>query len=204
MSGPLVLYDSPVSGNCYKVRLLLSHLGRSYERVEIDVLDRGDRRDLEGKNPAGRVPVLELADGRCIAESGAILWHLAERTPYLPEGDDRIRVLQWMFFEQNSHEPNIAVARFWVSIARQADRFREPLALRQKAGRAALEVMERHIGQREFFVAGRYTIADIALYAYTHVAEEGGLDLDPLPAVREWIGRIERQPGWVPMLPDQS
>ena len=195
----MLLYDSPVSGNCYKVRLLFGHLGIACERRELSVVDRSDRPAvLGGLNPALRVPTLVLDDGRPLAESDAILFYLAEGTPYLPEDRyERAQVLQWMFFEQYSHEPYIAVARFWAHFGvtpTESDR-----EARMAAGTKALVAMESHLGGRRFLVAERYTIADIALYAYTHVADEGGFDLDPYPAIRAWLGNVAAQPGHVPI-----
>ncbi|HTY96364.1 MAG TPA: glutathione S-transferase family protein [Solirubrobacteraceae bacterium] len=196
----MLLYDSRVSGNCYKVRLLLAQLGVGYERREVDVVDRSNRLELLGAlNPGLRVPTLVLDDGRPLAESNAILWYLARDTQYLPEDPfDVARVLQWMFFEQYSHEPNIAVVRFWVAVSPTPAPAAEVEA-RRAAGYAALDAMERELATREFLVAGRYTIADIALYAYTHVAGEGGFDLTPYPAIRGWLERVAAQPGHVPI-----
>lgn len=196
----MLLYNSTVSGNCYKVRLLFAHLGLDYETQEVDVVDRSGRQELLGElNPALRVPTLVLDDGRALAESNAILCYFAERTPYLPQDRfDQAKVLQWLFFEQYSHEPNIAVARFWVAYARRPPDL-EQLDARRRAGYAALDAMERHLAGAEFFVAERYTIADIALYAYTHVAPEGGFELDRYPAVRAWLERVAAQPGHVAM-----
>jgi glutathione S-transferase len=193
------LYNNQASGNCYKVRLLLHQLGIPFEKVELDVIDRSNRPEvLGGKNPALRVPTLELDDGTHLAESGAILWYFAEGTPFVPEDRlDRARVLQWMFFEQYDHEPSIAVARFWVSIREQYDE--EQLAAKQKAGYRALDAMEASLDGRSFFVGDRYTIADIALFAYTHVAHEGGFDLGRYPSVRAWLDRVAAQPGHVPI-----
>jgi glutathione S-transferase len=196
----MLLYDSQVSGNCYKVRLLLAHLGVGYERREVDVVDRSNRLELLGElNPGLRVPTLVLDDGRPLAESNAILWYLAGGTPYLPA--DRFhaaKVLQWMCFEQYSHEPNIAVVRFWVAVS---DRPAPPAEIdaRRRAGYAALDAMERELATREFLVGDRYSIADIALYAYTHVAGEGGFELSPYAAIREWLARVAAQPGHVPI-----
>ncbi|HEY2635950.1 MAG TPA: glutathione S-transferase family protein, partial [Solirubrobacteraceae bacterium] len=193
----MLLYDSPVSGNCYKVRLLFADLGLAYERREVSVVDRSNRRELLGDlNPGLRVPTLVLDDGRPLAESDAILCYFAEGTPYLPEDRyERAQVLQWLFFEQYSHEPNIAVVRFWVGWAETPPPEAE-LEARRRAGHAALQAMENHLAQqRSFLVAERYTIADIALYAYTHVAPEGGFDLAPYPAVRAWLDRVAAQPG---------
>jgi glutathione S-transferase len=196
----VLLFNSQVSGNCYKVRLLLAHLGVEYTRQEIDVVDRSRRPELLGElNPALRIPTLILDDGRPLAESGAILWYFGDGTSYLPEDRfERAKVLQWMFFEQYSHEPNIAVVRFWVAYA-AAPAPRAELDARRKAGYAALDAMERHLAGREFLVADRFTIADIVLYAYTHVAGEGGFDLSPYPSVRAWLDRVASQPGHVPI-----
>ncbi len=196
----MLLYDSQVSGNCYKVRLLLAHLGIDYERREVDVVDRSNRAELLGAvNPALRVPVLVLDDGRSLAESNAILWWLGEGTQYiLADPFQRAKLLQWMFFEQYSHEPNIAVVRFWVAVA-AAPAPKGEVEARRKAGYAALDAMERELSSREFLVADTYTIADIALYAYTHVAGEGGFELSGYPAIRAWIQRVAAQPGHVPI-----
>jgi glutathione S-transferase len=194
------LFDSRVSGNCFKVRLLLAHLGLPYERVELDVVDRSDRPTvLGGLNPALRVPTLVLDDGRSLGESNAILWWLADGTPYLPDDRfERVQVLQWQFFEQYDHEPNVAVARFWLSVRREpVDP--ERLDAWQAGGRRAIGAMERHLEARPFLVGDRYSIADISLYAYTHVADEAGIDLEPYPAVRAWLARVAAQPGYVPI-----
>jgi glutathione S-transferase len=197
----VLLYNSQLSGNCYKVRLLLAHLGLAYKRREVSVTDRSDRPELLGDlNPALRVPTLVLDDGRPLAESDAILCYFAEGTPYLPHDRyERAQVLQWLFFEQYSHEPNIAVVRFWVAIA-DAPAPEAELEARRRGGHAALRAMEGHLAEgRAFLVGERYTIADIALYAYTHVAPEGGFDLEPYPAVRAWLERVATQPGHVAM-----
>jgi glutathione S-transferase len=196
----MLLYDSQVSGNCYKVRLLLAHLGLSYDRREVDVVERAGRLELLGElNPGLRVPTVVLDDGRSLGESDAILWFFAEGTRYLPEDQfERGQVLQWMFFEQYSHEPNIAVLRFWSEFARVEPADAEVEA-KLKAGYAALDAMERHLSGREFFVAERYTIADVALYAYTHVAHEGGFDLSRHRHIREWHARVAGQPGHIPI-----
>ncbi len=196
----MLLYNSQVSGNCYKVRLLLAHLGIAYERREVDVVDRSNRAELLGEiNPALRIPVLVLDDGRSLAESNAILWHLGEGTEYIPtDSFQRAKLMQWMFFEQYSHEPNIAVVRFWVAVATTTVPEAE-IEARRKAGYAALDAMERELASREFLVADTYTIADIALYAYTHVAGEGGFDLSTYPGIRTWLERVAAQPGHVPI-----
>jgi glutathione S-transferase len=194
----VLLYDSKVSGNCYKVRLLFSQLGLAYERREVDVVERSGRLELLGHlNPALRVPTLVLDDGRSLGESNAILWFFVEGTRYLPEDHfERAQILQWMFFEQYSHEPYIAVLRFWRKVA-QITPSEADLQAKLKGGAAALEAMERHLATHQFFVAERYTIADIALYAYTHVAPEAGFDLSPYPQIRGWLDRVAGQSGHV-------
>jgi glutathione S-transferase len=196
----MLLYDSRVSGNCYKVRLLLAHLGIGYERREVDVVDRSGRLELLGElNPGLRVPTLVLDDGRSLGESNAIVWLFAEGTPYLPEDPfRRAQVLQWMFFEQYSHEPNIAVMRFW-SLFGSVQPTDAEVEAKLRGGYAALDAMERHLTGHRFFVADRYTVADIALYAYTHVAEEGRFDLFDYPHVRAWLARVAEQPTHVPI-----
>jgi glutathione S-transferase len=196
----LLLYDSQVSGNCYKVRLLLAHLGVEYERRAVDVVDHSNRFELLcNLNPALRVPTLVLDDGRPLAESNAILVYFSEGTPYLPDDRyERAQVLQWLFFEQYSHEPNIAVVRFWVAYA-DAPPADAEVEDRRRAGYAALDAMERHLSGRRFHVGEHCTAADIALYAYTHVAAEGGFDLSRYSAVRAWLDRIAAQPGHVPI-----
>ena len=195
----MLLYNSPVSGNCYKVRLLLAHLGLPYEVRTLDVVDRSNRPEvLGGLNPALRVPTLVLDDGRPLGESGAILWYLGEGTRFVPDDPyERAQVLQWMFFEQYDHEPAIAVARFWLAYSGRPEEFAERLPERQAAGHRALAAMERHLEGRLFLVGERMTLADIALYAYTHVAHEGGVDLDSYPSVRAWLGRVAAEPGHV-------
>jgi glutathione S-transferase len=193
------LYEDALSGNCYKVRLLLSQLGIPFERVQVDVVTRQTRTPaFLAKNPNGRVPTLELEPGLYLAESNAILWYLGEGTPFVPADRlERAQVLQWMFFEQYSHEPYIATSRYWIVFLGKAEEYRAELAQKREPGYAALRVMELHLTATPFLVAGRYTIADIALYAYTHVAGEGGFDLAGFPAVRAWLGRVERQPSHV-------
>jgi len=194
------LYDASVpSGNGYKVRLLLAQLGIPYERVEVDIL-RGESRTPEflARNPNGRIPVLELDSGDHLAESNAILCYLADGTRFLPaERLARARVLSWMFFEQYSHEPNIATVRFWLQHLGLDEQRRRELPRKRDAGYAALGVMEGHLARRPFFVAEAYSVADVALYAYTHVAEEGGFDLGKFPAIRAWLDRVREQPGHV-------
>ena len=195
----MLLYNSTVSGNCYKVRLLLAHLGLEYETVAVDVVDRSGRRELLGDlNPALRVPTLVLDDGRPLGESNAILWYFGDGTPYVSDDAyERAQTLQWMFFEQYSHEPNLAVVRFWLMYSGTPERFADQLPARMKGGYAALDAMESHLGGRSFFVGEQYSIADIALYAYTHVANEGDFDLAPYPAIRSWLDRVAARPGHV-------
>ena len=194
----LRLYDYLESGNAYKVRLLLAQLGIPFERVELDIL-RGETRTpaFLAKNPNHRIPLLEWPDGRTLAESNAILFHLAEGTPYLPaDAFERAQALQWMFFEQYSHEPYIAVVRFW-HFSGQVERHRAELQDKVERGYHALGVMEGEIARREFFAGERYSVSDIALYAYTHVADEGGFALGRFPAIRRWLERVRSQPGHV-------
>jgi glutathione S-transferase len=199
--GNVLLYDSPVSGNCYKVRLLLAHLGIPVERYSVDVRDRSNRDELLGDlNPALRVPTLVLDDGRPIGESGAILWFFGESSRFVPEDRyERAQVLQWMFFEQYDHEPAIAVARFWLAYSGRPEAFSDRLEERTAAGHRALAAMERHLEGREFFVGDALTLADIALYAYTHVAHEGGFDLSGYPALGRWLERVAAEPDHIPI-----
>lgn len=196
----MLLYDSAISGNCYKVRLLLAHLGVPYERRELSVTDRSKRPELlGGLNPSLRVPTLVLDDGRPLGESNAILWYLGEGTRYVPEDRyARGQVLQWQFFEQYDHEPYVAVARFWLHY-RSGAVDAAALAEKQKGGYRALDAMERHLTDRQFLVEDRYSLADISLYAYTHVAEEGGFELGRYPAIQSWLQRVASQPGHVPI-----
>jgi glutathione S-transferase len=196
----LRLYDFLESGNGYKCRLLLHQLGIPFERIEVDIR-RGESRTPEflARNPTGRIPTLQLEDGSYLAESNAILWYLAEGTPYL--ADTRIaraQLLRWMFFEQYSHEPYIAVLRWWHHSGQLEKRAAE-VPEKQRGGRAALDVMEAHLRDRPFLVADRYTIADVALYAYTHAAGEGGFDLSAYPAIGSWLVRVAAEPGHVPI-----
>ena len=199
----MILHDNLSSGNGYKVRLLLAQLGLPFRRIEYDI-DRGETRTpefLEGIDPNGRIPVLETDDGEFLAESDAILFYLADNTSFLPGGRlERARVLRWMFFEQYSHEPNVATPRYWATHGvEMTEERRLSLQTKRKLGHDALGVMEGHLRQNDFFVGGRYSVADIALYAYTHVAHEGGFDLAGYPAVRAWISRVAAQPGYVPI-----
>jgi glutathione S-transferase len=193
----MLLYNSQVSGNCYKVRLLFAQLGIDYERRELDVIDRSNRAEVLGAlNPALRVPTLLLDDGRTLPESNAIIFYFSEGTEFLPQDRfERAQVLQWLFFEQYSHEPFIAVARFWRIAG--ITPLEEEVRAKQRGGNAALTALDGHLTDRQFLVGDRYTIADMALYAYTHVAPEGGFELEPYPAVRTWLQRVAVQPGHV-------
>jgi glutathione S-transferase len=197
----VLLYDSPVSGNCYKVRLLLARLGIPYERRELSVVDRSNRSEVLGDlNPAQRVPTLVLDDGRALGESGAILWYFGEGTAFVPQDRyERAQMLQWMFFEQYDHEPALAVVRFWVAYSGRPEAFADRLEERMAAGYRALDAMDRHLDGTQFFVGERLSLADIALYAYTHVAPEGGFELDSYPAIGAWLDRVAAEPRHVPI-----
>ena len=197
----LTLHDFPDSGNGYKVQLVLRQLGIPFRLVGVDIL-RGESRTAAflAKNPNGRVPLLELEDGSYLPESNAILYYLATGTPLLPEAPlERARVLSWMFFEQYSHEPYVATSRYILRHLPASDATRAELARLRPRALDALSVMERHLETHAFFAAERYTIADVALYAYTHRAHEAQLELAPYPALRAWLARVEAQPGYVPM-----
>jgi glutathione S-transferase len=197
----VLLYDSPVSGNCYKVRLLLAHLGIPYERRALNVVDRSNRPEvLGGLNPALRVPTVVLEDGRPLGESGAILWYFAEGTRFVPADPyERAQVLQWMFFEQYDLEPAIAVVRFWVAYSGRPEQFADRLPERIEAGERALRALDRHLEGRSYVVGDSLSLADIALYGYTHVAPEGGFELESYPAVRAWLRRVASEPGDAPI-----
>ncbi len=196
----ITLYDYLSSGNGYKVRLLLSHLGLAYRRVELDI-DANETHTPEflAVNPNGKIPAVVLDDGRALFESGAILNYFAAGTPYLPdESFARAHVLQWMFFEQYSHEPAIAVSRYILQHTADDSPRRAELPGLQVKGAHVLGVMERHLSARDFF-AGGYSIAYIALFGYTHVADEGGFDLSGYPAITAWLDRVRAQPGHIPI-----
>ena len=196
------LYSMQRSGNSYKVRLALARLGIPYQLIEVDIL-KGESRTPEflAKNPNGQVPLLEVAPGRYLAESNAILWYVAGGTPLAPE--DRImraEALQWMFFEQHSLEPNIGAAYFWLALVKGGrDLQRHTLDDWMEKGYGALGVMEMHFADHRFFIGEHYTIADIALYAYTHLAEQCDFDLARYPATRAWLARVADEPGHVPI-----
>ncbi|MGH7822088.1 MAG: glutathione S-transferase family protein [Candidatus Binatia bacterium] len=195
------LYDYLPSGNGYKVRLLLTQLSIPFERIELDIV-KGAARTPEflAKNPNGRIPLIELDDGQLLSESNAILFYFGDGTSLVP-GDrfERAQALQWMFFEQYNHEPNIATVRFWLQhlgLDEERKRLVEP---KRRLGYEALGVMERGLRDHAYLVADRYSIADIALYAYTHVADEGGFDLERFPAIRAWLRRVRTQPRHIPI-----
>jgi glutathione S-transferase len=201
------LHDYLPSGNGYKVRLLMTQLGIPFERIEYNITEGETRTPefLQNVNANGRIPVLETEPGEFLAESNAILFYLAEGTPFLPDDRfDKAQALRWMFFEQYNHEPNIAVARAWLHVfhTEMTEERRGALEVKQKRGYDALGIMEKHLESRHFFVGGRYSVADIALYAYTHVADEGGFDLEDFPAVRAWLERVSSQPGYIPITQD--
>jgi glutathione S-transferase len=195
------VFGVAISGNCYKVRLALGQLRRAHEWVEVDMMNDGTHTpEFLAMNPNAKVPVLEIEPGKHLPESDAILFYLAENTALLPsEPFARAQVLQWLFFEQYSHEPYIAVARFIVRFLEPNHPRRAELPRLRERGHQALAVMETHLGGRKFFVDDAYSIADIALYAYTHAAEEAGFDMTPYPAVRAWLKRVEATPGFVSM-----
>ena len=195
------LYDFPPSGNGYKVRLILALLEIPYEYIPVDVLAGGARTpEFLAKNTNGRIPLLQLRDQAFLAESNAILFYLAQGTPLWPKTTlEQAKALQWMFFEQYSHEPNIATARFWLSVKKIGPNDPEQALLQSKTlqGYAALNVMEDHLKRNDYFAGGSYSIADIALYAYTHVAHEGGFNLEPYPAINSWLKRVSAHPNHV-------
>lgn len=195
----LRLYDFLPSGNGYKIRLLLTQMGMPFERIEVNII-KGESRTPEflSKNPNGRVPVLEVEPGEYLAESNAIMMYLSEGTEFLPyDRFLRAQVLQWLFFEQYSHEPYIATSRFWISILGKAEEYHEAIEQKREPGYAALRMMEKHLSKHTFFVGERYTIADMSLFAYTHVADEGGFDLTQFPAIQAWIERVKAEPRYI-------
>lgn len=195
------LYDSRLSGNAWKVRLLFKHLGIRYERKTLD-LAKGEARtpELLALNPLARIPVVVLQDGRALFESNAILLHFSEGTPLLPvDAYQRAQVFQWLFFEQYDHVRYLARARFLVAIAKKGAEAAEEVAALRAMGEKALQAMERHLGPRAFFVGERSTAADYALFPYTSMATEGGYDLGPSPAVRAWLERMRAEPGYEPL-----
>jgi glutathione S-transferase len=197
MMSAMRLHDYAASANCYKARLLLAQLGLAYERVAVDIFaGESTTPAYRAKNPAGRTPVLELDSGETIAESNAILLYLGEGTAFVPDDLlERARVWQWLFFEQNLFEPNVGTARFWRLTGRDGER-PEVFAARLESARAALGVLEEGLREREF-LAGAYTVADVSLYAYAHVAGDAGIDPSAYPAIAGWLRRVEATPGFV-------
>jgi glutathione S-transferase len=195
------LYDYLPSGNGYKVRLLLTQLGIAFERVELNIIKSETRTpEFLGKFPNGRIPAVEFEDGKRLFESNAIIMYFADGTPFLfADRFERAETLQWLFFEQYSHEPYIASVRFLVMYPQVQDDRRQILDLMRRRGHDALAVMESHLKSREWFVGATYSIADIALYAYTHVAGEGGFDLSRYSAIRGWLDRVKSQPRYIPI-----
>jgi glutathione S-transferase len=197
----VLLYNSAISGNCYKVRLLLAHLDVAYETREVEVVDRTAPRDfLDGLNPAARVPTLVLDDGRPLAESNAILTYFGEGTRFVPEDKyERARMFQWLFFEQYEHEPAVAVLRFLKTYSGKPEWYEAKRAELEGRGNKALRAMEEGLAGREWFAGDGMSLADIALYAYTHCADEGGFSLELYGNVRAWLERVAAQPGHVPI-----
>jgi glutathione S-transferase len=198
-----ILHQMPISGNCYKVRLLARQTGMALALKDYPLHDGLTRKpEFLSKNPNGRVPLLEFEDGRVLAESGAILWHLSEGSALQPpDAWGRAQALQWMFFEQYSHEPYIAVARFIKSYGtpETQERRKSEWPMLMERGNAALDVMEQHLSSHAWFAGDHYSIADIALYGYTHCAGEGGFDLTRYPAVQLWLMRVKATPGYIPL-----
>ena len=197
----LKVYGDVFSGNCYKVKLLLHYLDVPYEWVPIDIMNKESRTpEFLAKNPNGRIPLIEYENGEYLAESNAILFYLSEDTAFLPEDKiDRARVLQWLFFEQYSHEPYIATSRYILRYLKGAETHKEVLEQKSAPGYAALGVLDKHLEHEDFLVGTTPSIADIALFAYTHVADEGGFDLSRFPKVDHWIKRIEALPNHIPI-----
>jgi glutathione S-transferase len=190
------LYDFLPSGNSYKVRLLLNLLEIPYARIDVNILNQATRTpEFLAKNPNGKIPLLEIAENQFLAESNAILYYLSQGTDFFPSDRySQAKVMQWLFFEQYSHEPNIATSRYWIFILQQAEKYQAELKPKHQLGNAALTVMEQHLSDRNFLVEETYTIADLALYAYTHVATQGGFDLTLYPTVCTWLQRIATHP----------
>ena len=190
------LYDFLPSGNGYKVRLLLTLLDIPFERIELNILEKETRTpEFLAKNLNGKIPLLEIAPDKFLAESNAILYYLAQDTIYFPSDKYiQAQIMQWLFFEQFSHEPYLATSRYWISILQQPEKYAEQLKHKHRLGNVALGIIEKHLDERNFLVGNTCTIADISLYAYTHVAEEGGFDLAQYPAIRAWIERIKTNP----------
>jgi glutathione S-transferase len=195
------LYNFQDSGNSYKIRLLLTQLQIPFERIDIDLLASETAQPrFRARNPLGQTPFVELDDGRVLAESNAILWYLAEGTRFLP-GDPwmRAQILQWMNFEQYRIEPNVGTPRFWITMLKLGEARRAAITEKLKSGHAALAILNAHLARTPFVAGERYSIADICLFAYGHVAEEAGYDLGPYPALRQWFARVQAEPRHVPI-----
>ncbi len=201
MPGRIELYGDSISGNCYKLQLACSQLDIDYTWHEVDIMAGGSRTDeFLAMNPNGKVPLMALADGHYLSESNAILCYLAEGSSLAGEDRfERANVLRWMFFEQYSHEPYIATSRFIIQYLGRPEEREGDLESRKGGGYQALDVMELELSDNDFIANDKYSIADIALYAYTHVADEGGFDLGDYPRINAWLQRVEAQPGYVPM-----
>lgn len=201
MSNKIEIYGDSISGNCYKLQLACAQLGIDHVWHELDLLKGAARtEEFRAMNPNGKTPLLKLADGRFLPESNAILYYLAQGTPFFSEDPyEAASILSWMCFEQYSHEPYIAVARFIVVYLGNPPEEKENLESKRPGGYKALKVMEEQLSENDFIANNRYSIADIALYAYTHAAHEGGFDLSKYSSVRAWLNRVEEQPGFVPM-----
>ncbi|WP_338519539.1 glutathione S-transferase family protein [Alteromonas gracilis] len=195
------IYGDKRSGNCYKLQLLLSLLGKTCEWIDVDILNGETRSQwFLDKSPNGKIPILELDDGRVLSESNAIMHYLAFNTPLMPSSPfSHAKLLQWQFFEQYSHEPYIAVARYINVYLGLPDERRDEFESKQAGGYRALEVMEQQLKQSPFLLGDTLSLADISLYAYTHVAHEGGFDLSAYPAIRNWLGLVREQKGFIPM-----
>jgi glutathione S-transferase len=201
------LFQMQDSGNCYKVRLLLSHLNLACEMIETNIINGESRTEAFLKrNANGKTPTFQINDTTYLAESTAILYYLALGTDYFPTDNKlhQAQVLQWMSFEQYSHEPYIATSRFWISLLRQPEAYAQQLLDKKPGGYAALKVMEAHLSKHQFFVNETYSIADIALYAYTHVANEGGFDLAVYPSINRWLQRVVNQDGYISIVEPYS
>lgn len=190
------LYDFLPSGNGYKVRLLLTQLQIPFELIQLNILNKETRTTkFLAKNPNGKIPLLEIEPNKFISESNAILYYLSQDTEYFSQDKyQQAQIMQWLFFEQYSHEPNIATPRYWISVLQQPEQYQEQIKQKQKLGYAALNIMETHLKKNDFLVANEYTIADIGLYGYTHVAGEGDYDLKKFPAILAWLKRVQSQP----------
>jgi glutathione S-transferase len=193
------VYGDVNSGNCYKIKLLLTQLEQPFQWIPLDILQQETRTpEFLEKNPNGRIPVIEWEEGQFLWESNAIMYFLSEGTQFLPSNKLKsAQVLQWLFFEQYSHEPYIATSRYLIRYLNGAQKYKEVLEEKRPKGYAALDVMEKHLSKYPFFVGDKYSIADIGLYAYTHVADEGGFDLSDYPGILAWFKRIESQPHYI-------